>query len=82
MAYNKALKTEIDAMGAGDLVHFMLATFDATYGRYGDEVQGPWMQPEGYLWAHERLNEMLPADNNDEVIALANDAADAAAHGF
>lgn len=82
MAYNKSLKDEIDAMGAGDLVHFMLATFEPLYAKDGDNVAGPWMQPEGYSWAHERLNELLPSDTIDETIAAASDAADAAAHGF
>lgn len=82
MAFNKALKDEIDAMGVGDLVHFMLATFDRDYGRYGDEIQGPWMQPEGYSWAHERLNQIIPAEISEEDTAAGLVASDATPDRF
>ena len=64
MAYDKALKDKIDAMGAGELVHFMLATFDPRLAKEDDEIQGPWMQSNGYMWAHDRLNAVLPGKEN------------------
>lgn len=77
MAYDRELKAQIDSMGAGDLIHYMLANFEPA-----DREYGAHMQTSGYFWAFERLNEMLPADNTDEIIAAANVAADAATHGF
>lgn len=77
MAHNKALKAEIDAMGAADLVHFMLLEFDRDAGG-----RAPCFQSTAYFWAHERLNALLPTDTMDDTIAAASDAADAAAHGF
>lgn len=52
---------EIQAMGAGDLVHLMLLEFECP--GEDDGVNGvnrePCMQSGNYFWAHARLNELL-----------------------
>ncbi len=77
MAYDKALKEKVDAMPLGDLVHLMLTEYQR-----GHEDHGPYMQSQAYFWAAERLNMLVPGENMDEVIAMAEDAAYAAKHGF
>lgn len=51
MAYDKALKDDIDQMPIGDLVHYMLTHYER-----GREEDGAYMQSAGYFWASERLN--------------------------
>lgn len=77
MAYDKHRKDEIDTMGVADLIHTMLIEFDPNASG-----NAPCFQSTAYFWVHERLNELLPADNTDEIITAASDAADAAQHGF
>jgi len=77
MAYDRELKERIDQMGVADLIHTMLLEFDQKAGGIA-----PCFQSTAYFWAHERLSEILPADDTNDTIAAANDAADAAAHGF
>lgn len=53
MAYDRELKENIDKMKLGDLVHYMMITYDKTI--HGD---GPYMQSTGYFWAYERLQQL------------------------
>ena len=60
MAYDKQRYDEIQAMSAGELVHTMLVEFDPHYRAYGGEPGGAHLQSSAYLWAAERINELLP----------------------
>lgn len=75
MAYDHERKKQIDAMGVADLIHTMLLEYET-----GASGNAPCFQSNAYFWAHERLNELLPSDAAD--LSMADDAADAAKHGF
>lgn len=66
MAYDKELKAKIDAMGAGDLVHTMLAHFDPRQAKEDNGDAQTWLQPSAYFWAAERLNELMTAKEKDD----------------
>lgn len=56
MAYDHKLKARIESMGAGDLIHTMLAEFDKRLVSDDPETDGPFLQSTAYYQASERLN--------------------------
>lgn len=59
MAYDKTRYDEIQAMAAGDLVHTMLVEFDPDNRLCDGEPGQSWQNGNAYLWASNRLNELL-----------------------
>lgn len=55
MSYDKELFDRIDRMHAGELVHYMLATFEPTEYPFAPYL----MRDPGYSRAAERLGELL-----------------------
>lgn len=59
MGYDRGRFDEIQAMAAGDLVHAMLVEFDPDNRLDGDEPGQPWQNGNAYIWALDRLNEIV-----------------------
>ncbi len=57
MAYDRELYERVQKMPAGELVHLMLTEYED----HNHEDKSSYMQSSTYMWAAERLNELLPA---------------------